>query len=158
MPQAAVMTGAIGLRLIVFVVNPAQLWHFSCLSCVSSPSPVNSPCVLSLALLFLSSLSLFFFPPSSFSFPLICRTHFKETNSCSSEMREYIGRNVCPSWHYNALYQLTREVGGEQGGREEDVEMLRTFWEQDGGKKRELFVAAYLTGYEATQWLWHLAK
>lgn len=25
-------------------------------------------------------------------------------------------------------------------------------------KRRELFVAAYLTGYEATQWLWHLAK
>lgn len=56
----------------------------------------------------------------------------------------------------------TNKKEGSRGGREEDVKML---WNGFGGwekekkkKKRELFVAAYLTGYEATQWLWHLAK
>lgn len=34
--------------------------------------------------------------------------------------------------------------------------MLGTVREPE--KKKELFVAAYLTGYEATQWLRHLAK
>ncbi len=71
----------------------------------------------------------------SFSYPLICRTHCKEANPCSSEICEYIVRNVCPSWHYNALYQLKRGVGGERGGREKDVKMLRTVWEP--GKIRE---------------------
>lgn len=97
--------------------------------------------------------------PSLPFFRLICHTHCEEANPCSSEICEYIVRNVCPSWHYNALYQLTRGVGGERGGREEDVKMLGTVWEPgEKKKKRELFVAAYLTGYEATQWLWHLAK
>lgn len=57
-------------------------------------------------------------------FPLICHTHCEEANPCSSEICEYTVRNVCPSWHYNALYQLTRGVGGEWRGREEDVKMF----------------------------------
>lgn len=80
--------------------------------------------------LLLSSLPLFFF------FPLICGTHCEEAHPCSSEICAHIVRNVCPSWHYNALYQLTRGVGGERGGREEDVKMLGS-WEE-GKKKRAL--------------------
>ena len=98
------------------------------------------------------------FSPSS-SFWSVTHIARKLANLCSSEICEYIVRNVCPSWHYNTLYQLTRGVGGERGGREEDVKMLRNgLGAGKRKKKRELFVAAYLTGYEATQWLWHLAK
>lgn len=71
-----------------------------------------------------------------FFFPLICGTHCEEAHPCSSEICAHIVRNVCPSWHYNALYQLTRGVGGERGGREEDVKMLGS-WEE-GKKKRAL--------------------
>lgn len=79
----------------------------------------------------------------SFSFslipiPLMCHIHFKEAKPCSSEICEYIVRNVRPSWHYNTLYQLTRGVGGEWGGRKEDVEMLEVVWEWVKKKKRAL--------------------
>lgn len=39
---------------------------------------------------------------------------------------EYIARNVCPSWHYDALYQLTRRRGRERRGRERDVKKFGT--------------------------------
>lgn len=106
--------------------------------------------------LFLSSSHAFFLFFFRFTFPLICHRNCKEVNPSSSEILEDIVRNVCPSWHYNTLYQLTRGVGREQGGREKDVKMLGAV--RSRGEKRELFVVAYLTGYEATQWLWHLTK
>lgn len=65
-------------------------------------------------------------------------THIARKLTPAPQRSEYIVRNVCPSWHYNALYQLTRGVGGERGGRGEDVEMLGTVWEWGDKKKRAL--------------------
>lgn len=86
---------------------------------------------------FLSSLSLFFFP-SSTSASLWSVTHIaRELTPCSSEICEYIGRNVCPSWHYNALYQLTRGVGGEWGRKRGGCWDVRGRFRSGGEKKKE---------------------
>lgn len=58
--------------------------HFS----VQSPFP---PQMLYIAVPLISA-SLFL--PFS---PLICRTHCEEANPCSSEICEYVVKNVCPS-------------------------------------------------------------
>lgn len=71
--------------------------------------------------------SFFFFLPVLSLLPLICHTYWEEANLCSSEICEYIVRNVCPSWHYNTLYQPTRGVGGWglRGSEENKRRMLR---------------------------------
>lgn len=55
---------------------------------VQSPFPPQMLCIA----VPLISLSLFL--PLS---PLICRTHCEEANPCSSEICEYVVKNVCPS-------------------------------------------------------------
>lgn len=63
----------------------------------------------------LSSSSSFSLSPSS----LICwwLSRGSKPPSLSSEICEFVARNVRPSWHYSVLYRLTRGVGGE--GEEE---------------------------------------
>lgn len=73
----------------------------------------------------LIKLSLVYSPPSLGCVTRISRKQGRDHQRSLS----YYGRNVCPSWHHNAVYQLTRGVGGVRGGREEDVKMLEVVWE-----------------------------
>lgn len=121
----ALMTGAIKLKIIILAMMSVQFTALLvCSLSFTFPAPHFTACTFHCSPLYClrsSQLCL----QSSPSLPSdLSHAHCEKANPCSSEIGEYVVRNVCPSWHYNALYQLTRGVGGERRGREEDVKML----------------------------------
>lgn len=82
----------------------------------------------------LITLSLLYSPPSLGCVTRISRKPGHDLQRSVS----YYGRNVCPSWHHNAVYQLTRGVGGVRGGRERGCWDVRSSLGVEGEKKKAL--------------------
>lgn len=123
------MTGAAKFRIIINAINVATIQR-------SSSTMTFFFCLLSSVTFSTQMLHItvplisvpLFLPP--FSFSLICHTHCKEANPCSSEIWVHLEECVSFLTLQRSLSTNKRSRRGA-GGREEDVEMLGTVWERE---------------------------
>lgn len=105
--------------------DPVQPWHF-----LRLPSQLSHLFHSNAAYQCFSHLGPSFSFPLSLLFSLICHTHCKEANPCSSEIWVHLEECVSFLTLQRSLSTNKRSRRGA-GGREEDVEMLGMVWERE---------------------------